>query len=189
MYCSGNGEHGQIWFPLISSVSYETFVPSEAIHLVYNENMHHILQFISRFGASVCHGAYRSIIMECLSQFNEHQFSLDDCYEVFLLMSEKKQQYFLRMLLLRSVSPNEILEYWAVLSERHSENYKNLFFQLECVYIWWKNTARPMTETLFETVQMFEIQSMLDLNDERLRVFELITSNGIFADKEVADGK
>ena len=174
LYCSGKGAHGQIWFPLMSAIEYETFIPSETIHLVYNEGMTNMIQFISRFGSCVCHGSYLSTVHTCLDEYRHNAVSLDNIKEIFDLLSQEDKNLCLK---LAEVGKFEDLQNKIKFDSSGRCDPPQFCWDFQCIYIWLHNTWRSANERLLCLFRDYRLDKLFDENQKRIDAEIVVEKN------------
>jgi len=178
LYCSGEGEHGKVWFPLITSQVYEQFNVNSVLHYVFNDHMHHMIQFISRFGGSVAHGAYLSAIKEALQIWGKNDFDNAMIGEVFEnLDSDKKTEIIQQVLHCRL--DVALKSDWFTIRDLDLKNFPFAYHFVQ-LYIWLHCTEVPANHELSYLISMYQIKSFDELNKKRLDLLSVIERNSIF---------
>ncbi len=180
LYCSGQGVHGEIWFPLITSQIYATFVPNECLHYVYNENMHSVIEFTSKFGSSVLHGAYGSIIRECLDIYARREVP-----QSFFLTIWKLCPDIVKDLVFTDYNISEGDKVFASDNELYNQmKLRPVGMHFTQLYIWWKNSTSVANPYLLHLMDMYGLQSLLKVNDDRLKLDNIIRANSMFGERD-----
>lgn len=179
LYCNGVGEHGQIWFSLVPSELYETFSPNECLHYVYNEGMHTLLDFVSRFGGSVLHGAYGSCIKTTIDMYNKRTVTEPFFLAIWHMLDEDKKEE----LMLQNFDYGDRWgddKFRLTLSEHDiymsfADKPINMFFNQ--LYIWYRNCSKPANNMLLALMKMYRLYTLIKLNDERTALNDMIVVN------------
>lgn len=170
LYCSGSGEHGVIWFPLINSHTYETFIPDNILHYVYNENMHSMLDFIVRFGHIVCNSNYRASIEESMKIYNNGDFINSHVKEVFELLPEHQKLLIISRCCDVGIVDASSLTFDSI--TRLSESDRRMFFDFEKIYIWWKCCTYPANTSIRMLLSCNELNYLLEVDRDRQEYLE-----------------
>lgn len=190
-FWSGKENNQPIWFPLITSTTYDVFIPNNVLHYVFNENMHSFFSFMARFGSCVCHGAYCSAIRTALDIWSHHTIEANFVREVYNTLDREHK---------RKVVFNAIgIEF--NISSKDLDNFDNLFTSVsddtkidykvnmhwaeafQKLYIWWRCSDAPMNSTLYSYATLYGCSQLLNLNNSRISLQNSIDSRSYFSEE------
>ena len=163
LYCSGPGEHGIIWFPLVNSQSYEVFIPDNILHYVYNENMLSLMDFVARFGHTVCNSNYRTTITDCIDFRKQHMFRKDHVREIFNLLPEHEKVLFLSRNTGADLIDSATLNFDSITEIRDEKT----MYDFERIYIWWKCSTYPARYDMKQMLALYDLPYLIEVDRDR----------------------
>ena len=178
LYCSGEGEHGKVWFPLITSQVYEQFNVNCVLHYVFNEKMRSMIQFISRFGGSVAHGAYLSAIKEALQIWAKGDFDNEMVREIFANLDRDKKTEIIQQVLRCSIESASTGD-WESISHIDLKPFVWAYHSVQ-LYIWLHCTEVPANHELSFFILFYQLKPLDELNKKRLDLLSVIERNSVF---------
>ena len=186
LYCSGEGEHGKIWFPLISAHEYESFIPNNVLHYVYNDGLTSLLAFMARFGACVTHGAYNSAIRNALEVWKSGVVETKFVRDVFDTMDEDHKRKFVAEVLGRNASQIKSFDFdelFCSIDGKFNYSHQPWAMNFQRLYIWWRCSDDVMNYDLNSMADFYGLISLLQVNEKRVAMEDIIKKNSVFSEE------
>ena len=137
-----------------------------------------MIQFISRFGGCVTHGAYVSAIKEAFQIWSRNDFDNGMIGEVFENLPRDKKTELIAGVLRCSMAQAEKAD-WYTIADLDLKNLSWAYHFVQ-LYVWLHCTEVPANHELSLLISLYQLSSFDELNKKRLDLVNVIERNSIF---------
>lgn len=187
LYCSGRGEHGQIWFDITTPVIYDTFNKDNTLHYVFNEGMTSLFRFMQRFGAgTVGQGVNLQVINTVLGLYARHEVDIEYCKEIFEMLDRDKQKFIARDVCSYPFDKAEFMTSDEIVSDPFFLK-SPVAYKFQRLFIWLHNFSGVASAELVQIMRDYDLVELLKVNEERENLFKVIQDNSFFLDENKSE--